>query len=151
MASQLTTIYATIAAQQVTVNGTAVGCLDLSQLRTGMESAVLPTRMLNPFNARGGGSLQSFWTLGDGVRTVDWLITDMLIWRAHAAGIGLDDIAPDLIAYTVQYAELLKSLRSRAWNVTQCQMQVLAYEWPLGSTRWWDGVICQLTIREIVQ
>lgn len=151
MASVLTTIYATIAAQQITVNGTQVGCLDLAVLRNDLVSAVLPTRMLNPMSARGGGSLQSFWTLGDGVRTVDWLITDMLAWRAYSAGIGLEDIAPDLIAYTVQYAELLKSLRGNRWNVTQCQMQVLAYEWPLGSTRWWDGVICQLTVREIVQ
>lgn len=151
MASLLTTIYSTLAAQSITVNGTTVGCLDLSALRTSLQSAVLPTRMLNPFNARGGGSLQSFWTLNDGVRTVDWLITDMLAWRAHAAGVGLEDIAPDLIAYTVQYAELLKALRTRTWNVTQCQIQVLAYEWPLASNNWWDGVICQLTIREIVQ
>jgi hypothetical protein len=151
VASLLTTIYATIAAQEITVNGQAVGCLDLAELRTSLESAVLPTRQLNPFNARGGGGLQTFWTMGDGVRTVDWLITDMLAWRAHAAGMGLEDIAPDLIAYTVQYVELLKQLRTRTWNVTGCQMQVLAYEYPLGSGRWWDGVICQLTIREIVQ
>lgn len=151
MASLLTTIYATIAAQQITVNGAQVGCLDLSQLRSGMESAVLPTRMLVPFNARGDGSLQSFWTLGDGVRTMDWGIADILFWRAHAAGIGLDDIAPDLIAYKVQYAELLKQLRTRTWNVIGCQLQVLAFEWPLSSGRWWDGVIGQLTIREIVQ
>lgn len=151
MASLLTTIYATIDAQPITVNGTAVGCLNLSELRSGMESAVLPTRMLVPFNARGDGSLQTFWTLGDGVRTVDWGIADILFWRAHAAGVGLDDIAPDLIAYKVQYMELLKALRTRTWNVIGCQLQVLAFEWPLGSGRWWDGVIGQLTIREIVQ
>ena len=151
MASQLTTIYSTIAAQAITVGSASVGCLDLSQLRTDVQSAVLPTRMLVPFNARGDGSLQSFWTLGDGVRTVDWGIADILFWRAHAAGIGLDDIAPDLIAYKVQYMELLKALRTRAWNVIGCQLQVLAFEWPLGSGRWWDGVIGQLTIREIVQ
>lgn len=151
MASLLTTIYATIAAQSITIGATAVGCLDLAQLRSGMESAVLPTRMLVPFNARGDGSLQSFWTLGDGVRTVDWGIADILFWRAAAAGVGLDDIAPDLIAYKVQYAELLKALRGPRWNVIGCQLQVQAFEWPLGSGRWWDGVIGQLTIREIVQ
>lgn len=151
MASVLTTIYATIAAQPITVGSTTVGCLDLSQLRSGMETAVMPTRMLVPFNARGDGSLQSFWTLGDGVRTIDWGIADILFWRAHAAGVGLDDIAPDLIAYKVQYAELLRSLRGNRWNVVGCQLQVLAFEWPLGSARWWDGVIGQLTIREIVQ
>lgn len=151
MASLLTTIYSTIAAQAITVNGAAVGCLDLSQLRSGMETAVLPTRMLVPFNARGDGSLQSFWTLGDGVRTIDWGIADILFWRAHATGVGLDDIAPDLIAYKVQYAELLRALRGPRWNVVGCQLQVLAFEWPLGGGRWWDGVIGQLTIREIVQ
>lgn len=151
MASQLTSIYATIDAQAITVNGTAVGCLNLSELRADIVSAVLPTRMLVPFNARGDGSLQNFWTMGDGVRTVDWGIADILFWRAHAAGIGLDDIAPDLIAYKVQYAEILKALRGPRWNVTGCQLQVLAFEWPLGSGRWWDGVVVQLTVREIVQ
>lgn len=150
MASLLTTIYATIAAQDITVNGQAVGCLDLAELRTSLESAVLPTRQLNPFNARGGGGLQSFWTLQQGVVTMDWLITDMLAWRAHAAGMGLEDIAPDLIAYTVEYVGLIKTLRGPKWNVIGCQMQVLAYEYPLSSGRWWDGVICQLTVREIV-
>lgn len=150
MASQLTTIYATIAAHEITVGSTPVACLDLAELRTSLQSANLPVRMLNPFNARGGGNLQNFWTVQQGVVTVDWLITDMLAWRAHSAGIGLEDIAPDLIAYKVQYVQLLKTLRAHKYNVTQCQMQVLAYEWPLGSGVWWDGVICQLTIREII-
>lgn len=150
MASLLLSIYATIAAQSITVGSTAVGCLDLAALRANVESAVLPTRMLVPFNARGDGNLQAFWTMGDGVRTIDWSIADILFWRAHAAGTGLDDIAPDLIAYKVQYMEILKALRHHKWNVTRCQLQVLAFEWPLGSARWWDGVIGQLTIREIV-
>lgn len=152
MASQLTSIYATIADYDITVNGQAVGCLDLSQLRTSLESAVLPTRMLNPMDARGGGSLQTFWTVQPGsVATVDWQIADMLAWRAHAAGIGLEDITPDLIAYKVQYIELIRSLRSARYNIVGCSMRVTAYEWPQGAGRWWDGVICQLTIREIVQ
>jgi hypothetical protein len=154
MSSQLPAIYATIAAQEITVSGKTVRCYDLAALRTNIESVQLPARQLIPFNARGDGSLQSFWTPGQmGVTTVDWGIADMLFWRPVGAGKGLHDVAPELIAYKVQYLDLIKKLRGlgqQKINVINCAMTVQAFNWPLDSDRWWDGVICQLVIREIV-
>ena len=153
MPSVLTDIYATIAAQAITVNGQAVDVLDLGALPNAVESATLPVRLLQPFNARGEGALQSFWTPGRGVRTIIWGIADLLLWRTSAAGIGLLDIAPDLIAYKVQYADLLSELRDAPqsrWSVTNCTMEVQTFDYPIDGGRWYDGVICQLQITEII-
>jgi hypothetical protein len=151
MPSQLPAIYALIAAQAITVGSKTVRCYDLATLRTNIESVQLPARQLIPFGGRGDGALQNFWTPGEyGVCTVDWGIADMLFWRAAAAGKGLHDIAPDLIAYKVAYLDVIRVIRGHKVNLTNCVMTVQAFEWPLQSGRYWDGVICQLVIREIV-
>jgi hypothetical protein len=155
MTSQLATIYSTLAGQVITVGSVGVTALSGADLPDSIESAQLPIRLLLPVGGKAAGTLQGFRTFGGGgqtpVLTIDWILTDLLVWRALGAGVGLTDLAPELIAYCAAYLSVLGPMRTAKWSVTDVTFPVIGgFEWPPQSDRWYSGVQAQLTVREIV-
>ena len=149
--SRISDIYAHIAAQPVRVGRVTPTAFALSDLPNVIESAHLPCRVLVPTGSRlGSGSYERVGFGPSGVATVDWQVTDMLLWRAVAQGQGLKDIAATLIAYAGAYAEMTRSLHYAQWNVTNLALTAQVIEWPQGGERLFDGVIATLTITEIL-
>lgn len=157
--SQLRTIISTLAAQDVTItvdgSPVVIEALDLSSLPDTADSWRFPTRLILPTGGRANGELQQVRTFksggSPGVLVVDWTISDLLLYRAADAGVGLSDAAPILIDYVAAYMGILGPLRTNKWSVTNVTFPIIgSLEWPAGSNRWYDGVQAQLTIREII-
>lgn len=160
MSSQLASIISTIAEQDVTitVNGApqVIEALGLAALPETADSWRLPTRLILPIGAgRAQGQVQQVKTFkggsSPGVLVVDWTISDVLLYRAADAGIGLADIAPILMDYVAAYMGILGPLRTSKWSVINVTFPIIGpLEWPGGSGKWYDGVQTQLVIREII-
>lgn len=157
--SQLATIYAALAALEVQISlGDGihtVPVVPLDQLPDVVDSHRFPVRMITPAGARASGSLSGVRTLGGGgvgqVLTVDWAIQDLFFLRGADAGVGLADLAPALVSYAGAYMAAASRVRTARYSVTGVEFPVLgSFEWPGGSGRWYDGVIADVTAREII-
>lgn len=154
--SQLTTIFSALAATTITVGITSITALNGATLPDSVESAQLPIRLILPVGGKASGTVatpRTFKTSATegGVLVVDWTISDLLLWRALGAGIGLTDLAPDLIAYMAAYMAVVAPLRTSRWSLTGITFPVIGgLEWPASSDRWYSGVQASLTIREII-
>jgi hypothetical protein len=156
--SQLPAIYAALASAPLTVDGISVTARFGATLIDRAESAHLPARLLLPMGtARLGATVATPRTFARGVAEggvleIDWTITDLLLWRGLAAGVGLQDSAAELVAYTAAYAPLVVGrLRTPRWSVTEINFPAIGgVEWPPQSERWFLGVQAQVTIHEIV-
>jgi hypothetical protein len=151
--SQIADIYTYIGNQAISVGGITPIAFGLSALPNVIESARLPCRLLVPTGSRlGTGSYEKIGLGGQtGGAIIRWTITDMLLWRAAAAGQGIRDIAETLVRYCGAYAEMTRSLRFASWNIQEIQIQPQLIEWPSGGDRWYDGAVCILTVSEILQ
>lgn len=157
--SQLATIYQAIADRTIgfALDGEIynVPGLALSNLPDAVDSHRFPVRLIIPTGGRGAGQTQGLRTFRQGTQggviVVDWTVHDMLFWRGADAGVGLADIAPVLALYMSAYLGDLGSLRTATWSVTQISFPAIGgFEWPAESGRAYEGVIAQLTIREII-
>jgi len=150
--SVIEAIYTAIASERVSVHGVCPVAYTGSTLPNTVESARLPCRLLVPTGSRLGQGSYQRGTMGPrGIATIDWTLTDMVLWRSVSAGQGLRDIAGTLVAYCGAYAEMTRLLGGPGWTVTGLGMTAQIIEWPQGGDRWYDGVVCTLTITEILQ
>lgn len=151
--SVITTIYANLEAKTVTTTGGVTPeVYDLDELPESITTAHLPCRLLlplggNPMEAREG----QFIAIGTGV-TVNWQISDLMLWQASEQGIGLREFAPILVDYCGKYVDAMRTFRCPATNTALEGFSVTPgeYEWPRGSGRFYAGVLCQLNIKEVL-
>lgn len=142
-------IYPAIAALELELAGVTVTGYGLDQLPNSVVAAMLPCRVLSPFTNNAGGNIQRWVTL-ERNKVVDWQLTDLLLARGAAAGLGLVDIAEPLTEYLERYIDAMRTLRTFArWKVISVDAKVDMIEWPESSGQWYDGVRSQLTIREL--
>ena len=150
--SAIVDIYAGLAAKEVTVYGITPPVQDHSDLTSTVESADLPIRILHPFtgNRLSGGF--SFVGIGDGIAATTWTITDMLLWKPQAEGLGLVEVTRELVAYGAAYAEMLRTWRAPTVqsHLTQASITHGLIEYPQQSGRKYFGVTCTLTVEEFL-
>lgn len=106
-------LYAYLASIQIeftseTGQSVSVGALDLHQLGNSVQSADMPKRLLLPVGNQSANESQ-FAICGNS--EVEWVVCDLMLWRPVAQGIGLIDVAADLVRYTGAYADKLKTIR----------------------------------------
>lgn len=143
-------IYSYLAGQVISVAGIIPQAFDLSQLPNTVETAILPCRLLTPMSPKGEARDGQFIALGQ-LTSVTWRLTDLMLWRAVASGIGLEDIAGVLVDYADAYLDMIRHHRSMGQaqcHVTGYRFVYGTFEWPDQSGRWYDGVSCELDIEE---
>ena len=150
--STIRAIYAHLAQQPIAVDGVTPAAFDLAQLPSYVDSAMLPCRLLTPMNPRSEAREFGFTALGK-LAKVTWHLTDLLLWREAATGIGLEDIAPLLIDYVAAYMAMLRQHRSMGQtqaHLISARFTYGTFEWPDQSTHIFDGVSCELDIEEVL-
>ena len=143
------TIYPAIAALSVNVGSATPRVDSLSAIKNAYETADLPARILTPFSERAGGEVTGFYTAKGRLHTVDWLITDLLLYEAVGQERGMGRAAAHLARYVIDYFEAAKTLRGVAWTLTGLRAQHTIIEWPIAAERWYRGVVIELTVQEI--
>ena len=152
--SQIAAIYSALAAMTVTVGSITPVVYGPASLPKTLDTVQTPCRVLDPSY---GPDAARFRFIGHGDSTADvyWTITDLLLWRAQGQGIGPLTVAGDLTAYTGAYLEAARAKRalvageSVEWQAVDPQIS-FGLEWPIGTGRYFYGVVMTLTILEVL-
>ncbi len=151
--SVITNIYAALAAKTVTTtSGKTPTAYDLDELPENVTTAHLPCRLLLPVGSTpGDGRYGTFIQIGTGM-TITWQVSDLMLWQASEQGLGLREFAPELVDYCGKYLDMTRTFKCPYTNsaLEEVTMTPGEYEWPRGSGRYYAGVLCQLSIREVV-
>lgn len=158
-ASQIRTIYSTLATKTVTVTSSvAYGTVtpqvfDLNALPQFADTAKLPARFLLPFGvvgAKAQGNDHRFVALGTTTK-IQWQVVDLLLWRAVEDGLGIESVSADMVTYAAQYIKLIRENRSLGLaqvEIVGANFEADAFEYPPQSNTWFWGVLVTLQINE---
>ena len=149
MSSNILAIYNTLAATEITVNTIAVTVYDADQLPNSVPAANLPVRMLTPlapFGLEAGATSTVIPMGGSTPYIVDWTIADIMLWKPVAVDIGVKAHAKELLAYCVQYLEMLKTVNLPIITSVSLVPDVINY--PTQSAHWYYGVRVVLGVKE---
>jgi hypothetical protein len=133
---------------------TTANCLNLDEIPSSVETAMLPCRILLPVGQGASGSPNVAIVHGAGVKAT-WNITDLFLLEAAARDAGLYIQAPVLMRYVVAYSEAMGVAWQfkHGWNVESLSITASVipgmYEYPSQSGTWFYGVKCDLQIEEI--
>lgn len=86
----------------------SVGACDLHQLGNMLQSADMPKRLLLPIGNQSASETQ-LALCGDS--EIEWTVCDLLMWKPAAQGVGLAEVAADLVRYCGAYADKFKTIR----------------------------------------
>ena len=151
--SVILNVYDALAAKTVTTtSGATPTVYDLHQLPESVDTAILPARLLLPLgNQPGEGREANFMAIGT-TMTVVWQINDLMLWEASERNIGLRGFAEELVDYCGKYLDMVRTFKCPYANTSLESVSVTPgeYEWPSGSGRFFPGVLCQLSVREVL-
>lgn len=159
--SRLRDLYRLLATRLVSWSSPTLGQVvepptrDLDHLRNFESSAELPVRLLLPVSALEGTNTE-FITYCN-TMTATWRVTDLMLFRPLAQGMGLQDAAEDLVLYAAAYTAALPGLRyalrddENTFDLTSTTMQPGVFEFPRGSGTRYLGVECALTFTETLE
>lgn len=150
--SEINDIYDALEAITVTTTGgKSPTVYNLDELPKSIDTARLPCRLLLPVgNNPGEGRDASFIAIGSAM-TINWQITDLMLWQATGQGIGLPEFAPELVDYCGKYLDAMRTFKCPSSNsaLESVNMTPGIYEWPMASGKYYSGVLCQLNIKEV--
>jgi len=152
--SEIIDIYTALEAIAVTsVDGDSITVYGLDELKNSIATAHLPCRLLLPVgdDTRGEGRDGAFIAIGTGM-AIDWMVNDLMLWEATSQNVGLREFAPELVSYCGKYLDAMRSFKCPTSNsaLSGVYMMPGIYEWPMGSGNYYSGVLCQLTIHEVL-
>lgn len=152
MNSQILSIYDTIAGLTVTVGTTTPTVLDVDQLPNSADSWRLPTRLLLPLGAFGGGGANDmrFVTL-DSITNVTWSIRDLCLWQTVGQGTGYKSIMPTIVEYAGKYLDQLRANRQMTTGayIQRASVTPTVVEWPEQSGRYFYAVDATIEVAEL--
>jgi hypothetical protein len=151
MASQIEAIFDAIAAVSITVDGTALTGRLLAD--SGTEVNVTPARIISPLAKKDEGENAVQFTIGNQY-TVNWTITDLLLFRPVKDGTGLEYNMPHLVDYMGKYIDAIRANNKLSFAkhvaITSAKIEVGVYEYPVGSENWYYGCMGTLKVTEII-
>jgi len=151
--SMISEVYTALAALTVTTtSGKTPAVYNLGELLESVNTANLPCRLLLPLGDNPGeGREGQFINIGSTI-TIDWQITDLMLWQASEQGLGLRQFAPELVDYCGKYVDAMRAFKCPVPNTALTNVYVVPgeYEWPRGSGRYFAGVLCQLQVNEVL-
>lgn len=144
--SQIGTIIQNIA--NMSVNG--ITAKYNNTIRSNIESANLPYRFIDHRNAgiEIGESVRV--TLGSTTTRTDWVITDIMLYRAVNAGINQGTVSLDVYGYMGEYASSVRAIATSKYAILRVSGKTELLEYPEQSGRAYDSVVMQVFLREIV-
>lgn len=150
MSSAIASIYSALASQSVTVDTKTPTVYSLAAIPKHVDTAILPCRLLLPMgNNPTGGDGFGFIAVGTSAK-VNWQIVDLMLWEVEAQGLGIEDFAPDLVAYCGAYLDKMRTFKaptSQSHLVSvNCAPGMYQYPSQLGKS--YFGVLCTLTVEE---
>lgn len=158
MASDISGIYDAFAATTVSVGGEACTVKDADELPQSLTTAVLPMRLLSPFDPFAGDNAASETVYaaqsGSGYYTVLWQLSDLMYYEAVNQRIGVKSVAKDLLGYMADYADMLSdTTRLSMPTSTDAVVGDVSFvadilEYPLGSQHYFFGVRVSMTVSE---
>lgn len=151
--SIISNIYDALAAKEVaTTSGKTPTVYNLDELPESITTAHLPCRLLLPIGGNPNEALDGqFIAIGTTV-TVNWQVSDLMLWQASEQGLGLREFAPELVDYCGKYVDMMRTFKCPYTNSALEAFSVTPgeYEWPRGSGRFYAGVLAQLNIKEVL-
>lgn len=155
MSSGIATIYSTLAAKSITVNGVAITGVSGANVPNNTTSAELPLRILSSLSAYLFENVSDapLWMTGAGgqLKQMTWQIADLLLYAPAGSGTGVGNFEPWLLAYIAAYADMLASDTAlSALNVVRVDPTWAngIYEYPPQSEQFYYGSLVNLTILE---
>ena len=149
MSSSILSIYNTLEATTITVNTVSVTVYDADELPNSVPAATLPVRLLTPLSPFGieAGAVSSIIPNGGSMPyIVDWSIVDLMLWQPVATDVGIKAHAKELLAYCVQYLDMLKTVNISIMTSVSLVPDVINY--PTQSANWYYGVRSVLNVKE---
>ena len=152
--SEITSIYDALEAKSVTTtNGKTPDVYDLGELKNSIHTSDLPVRLLLPVgdDTRGEGREGAFISIGT-TMVINWVVNDLMLWQPLGQGEGLKEYAPELVDYCGKYLDMTRTFKCPTTNssLEGVYLSPGIYEWPMGSGVMYAGVLCQLTIKEVL-
>lgn len=112
--TQITTIFDSVAAFSLTVNGSAPTVRNYDELKNKVNSADLPMRLLMITGSQPGQARDFQFIAMGKTSQVKWGILDRLLIKPVAQGAGLEDVSEDLVLYMDSYVEAMRLNRKLA-------------------------------------
>ncbi len=150
MAAHLLDILDDIAALPVEVGGVIVPVYYNTTMKNGYEEADLPARVLQITNFE-FADVKSVSMRPPFNITIDWIISDILLYRNAGLGRGLGDMAYDVTAYAEMYADLVRTLGTIDWTRANVSGTFPVLEYPAASGKFYNAVVITVHIRDIVK
>lgn len=152
MSSSIEAFYDTLAATVFTIGPVTVAVKDADEIPNSVPAANVPVRLLTPLAPFGVevGAASSVIAVTGGSQPyiVDWTVVDILLWSKIVTDVGVKAHAKDLVAYCVQYLEMLKSLDRPNFILQSVQLTPDVINYPLQSADWFYGVRATLLLTE---
>lgn len=124
----------------------------------GVDNAVdsvrqTPARVVFPIQS-GDNEGQSFEPLTLGGSLIgNWQIADLLLYAPVKKGMLLAQSMPHLLTYQANYLTAVKNNKKLGLNhctIINTEIETNSYEFPQGTENEYFGVLCLLTVREVI-
>lgn len=150
--SDITSIYSAVAAMTVSVGSITPRVRNINQLRTAVNSADAPVRLLLVTDAGTEARDFGFIALGK-LANLNWVITDRLLWKPASQGAGISECSAELVSYMAAYVEAIRTNRktSNQSHIVSASFKPGIYYWPDNESGTpYYGVDVRLTIEEVL-
>jgi len=151
--SVILNVYSALKAKTVTTTSEITPVVyDLDELPESITSAHLPCRLLLPLGDNPGEGREGMFIAIGTTMVIVWRVNDLMLWQASEQGLGLREFAPELVDYCGKYLDAMRSFKCPYSNTALESVNMVPgeFEWPSGSGRYYAGVLCQLSIREVL-
>jgi hypothetical protein len=133
-----------------TTGGTNIAALDLTEHRDAVPAMECPIRVILPSDEDAPAEF-GFLTIGK-LHTVNWSISDLLLYQQSGEGYGWYDVGNALVTYAGNYATAaagaVASLRAQNAQIQTLTMRRGTFTY--SGTEYY-GVMCTWTIKELLQ
>ena len=147
--SSIGDIYASIAALAPKVASKTIKVYPLTALPNSVPSSALPARLLLPVGAGEGGSTNVTLLEDDNHSLISWVISDLLLYKPVAQGIGLPEVGDVLVDYCEDYLKSLVDARL-GFGLSSVTATPGIYPYPAASGNEYYGVLIALNILDLI-
>lgn len=142
--------YDALAAVTLQFDGEDVSVRSLATLKNSIHTADLPIRLLMPITQPATGSYGWRPLDAGGNYAMRALLPDILLIRPAARGVGISEIAREIVTYVDDYtATVPNTLKSASVRVTNVRANPQILEYPIGGQTLYVAVVCSVELEII--